>query len=47
MYDILGKEPESMRVTGAIMECNPFHEGHAWFLKRQGKRPAAAIWSRS
>ena len=23
-----------MRVTGAIMECNPFHEGHAWFLKK-------------
>lgn len=23
-----------MRVTGIIMECNPFHEGHAYILKK-------------
>lgn len=26
-----------MNVTGIIMECNPFHEGHAYLLREAGK----------
>lgn len=30
-----------MKVTGIIMECNPFHEGHAYLLKEARKRTSA------
>ncbi len=23
-----------MKITGVIMECNPFHEGHRYFLEQ-------------
>ena len=30
-----------MTVTGIIMECNPFHEGHAYLLKESRRRTGA------
>lgn len=30
-----------MKVTGIIMECNPFHEGHAYLLREARKRTEA------
>ena len=30
-----------MTVTGIIMECNPFHEGHAYLLKEARRRTGA------
>ena len=30
-----------MTVTGIIMECNPFHEGHAYLLEEARRQTAA------
>ena len=30
-----------MKVTGIIMECNPFHEGHEYLLREARKRTGA------
>ncbi len=32
-YKTINKKEDIMKVTGIIMECNPFHEGHAYILR--------------
>ena len=35
------RKAELMTVTGIIMECNPFHEGHAYLLEEARRQTAA------